>query len=125
MKSILVAAVLFAGRVWAADEVADRTAIEKAIRAFTAFTDDFDRSELAAFAKPAAMAVTVQGVPGELAISKGPWGMTVDPITVKKIRFLTPDVAMVDAAQKGPELIVLKKVGTDWKIASLRILAEK
>jgi hypothetical protein len=43
---------------------------------------------------------------------------------VKKIRFVTADVAMVDAVDKGPVLIVLKKVGTDWKIASLRRLAE-
>jgi hypothetical protein len=30
----------------------------------------------------------------------------------------------VDVTGKAPALIVLKKVGTDWKIASLRRLAE-
>ncbi len=44
------------------------------------------------------------------------------PIWVKKIRLLSADVAMVDGLCRGPLLLVLKKEGTDWKIASLRIL---
>ena len=51
--------------------------------------------------------------------------MNVARIRITRIRFLTPEVAMVDAVAKDPLLIVMKKVGTDWKIASLRILAEK
>jgi hypothetical protein len=72
--------------------------------------------------------------PVEVFISKEPWGeatwipagmnMNVTRIRITRIRFLTPDVAMVDAVAKDPLLIVMRKVGTDWKIASLRILAE-
>jgi hypothetical protein len=51
-----------------------------------------------------------------------PAGMHL-PLTIRKIRFVTDDVAVVDAAGKAPVLIVMRKVGTDWKIASLRILA--
>jgi hypothetical protein len=144
MKSIILAAVLFAGGLWAADEVADRAAIENTIRLFNLspsraglFTDDFDRSELAGFpTAPAAgtgsIPVTVDGVPGEVVISKEPMGEAIwlpktglHGLSVLKIRFLTPEVAMADAAGNGPVLILLKKVGTDWKIASLRRLAEK
>lgn len=139
MKPIMIAAILLAGRVWAADEAADRTAIENTIRALSVmpiraglFTSDFDPEELARYGKTqsGAIPVTVQGVPGEVVISKEPMGEAtwfpsgVYSITLKKIRFLTPEIAMVDAIGKGPVLIVMKKIGTDWKIASLRRLAE-
>jgi hypothetical protein len=103
------------------------------------FTSDFDREELARFGKaPApgtdsgAIPVTVDGVPGTVVISKEPmgeaqWfpaGMRV-PLAVKKIRFVTEDVALVDLVENGPVLIVMKRVGTEWKIASLRRVAEK
>jgi len=144
MKSIVLASVLFAGAVWAADEVADRAAIENTIGMFSImparaswFTPDFDQDELKRFGNTPApdgggIPIAVQGVPGTVVISKQPMGEanwfpagTHGAVTIKKIRLLTPDVAMVDATEKGPLLIVMKKVGTEWKIASLRILAEK
>jgi len=140
MKSIIIASVLFAGGVWAADEVADRAAIENTIRAFSVMpgragllTSDFDREEIKAVStESGAIPIVIDGVPGTVVISKEPmgeadWfpaGVHASIITIRKIRFLTPEVAMVDAVGKGPMLIVLKKVGTDWKIASLRRLAE-
>jgi hypothetical protein len=144
MKSIIIASVLFAGGVWAADEVADRAAIESTIRAFSLMpgragllTSDFDQEELARYGKtPAAeggaIPIVIDGVPGTVVISKEPmgeadWfpaGVSASIFTIRRIRFLTPEVAMVDAVGKGPMLIVMKKVGTDWKIASLRRLAE-
>jgi len=40
------------------------------------------------------------------------------------IRFITPDVALVDGTwQTVPLLFVMKKEENDWKIASLRTLA--
>jgi hypothetical protein len=141
MKSIIIASVLFGGAVWAADEVADRAAIENTIRVFSLmpsravlYTSDFDHEELVRFGKTpdsGAIPVTVEGAPGTVVISKEPMGEAQwfpagvhGSITVKKIRFVTADVAMVDAVDKGQVLIVLKRVGTDWKIASLRRLAE-
>ena len=123
MKSIVIA-VLFAGGVWAADEVADRAAIESTIRTFgmmpgqdSLYTSDFDRNELVPFGKVPnpegrPIPLTREGVHGSVAI------------TVKKIRFVTANVAVVDAVRTGPALLVMKKVGTDWKIASARRLAE-
>jgi hypothetical protein len=128
MKSMFLAAVLLAPGIWAADEVADRAGIELTIRALNLnptrpglFTSDFDSAELERFRK---------GAPGEIIISKEPMGEAIWlpagmhlPLTIRKIRFVTDDVAVVDAAGKAPVLIVMRKVGTDWKIASLRILA--
>jgi hypothetical protein len=143
MKSIVILVVLFAGAVWAADEVADRASIENTIQVFNAapsrgglFTSDFDDAELVRYGKSTvpgsgAIPVKIEGVPGEVVISKEPMGEAIwlpegkhAPMAVKKIRFLTAEVAMVDAAGRRPVLIVLKKVGTDWKIASLRVLPE-
>ena len=143
MKSI-IALVLFTGAVWAADEAADRAAIENTIRVFSIapsraglYTSDFDHDELVRFGKSPAPAdgsipIAIDGVPGTLTISKEPMGEADwfpegmhGMIAVKRIRFITPEVAIVDAVEKGPVLIVMKKVGADWKIASLRRLAEK
>jgi hypothetical protein len=143
MKSI-IALVLFAGGIWAADDAADRTAIENTIRVFSIaplraglYTTDFDQEELARFGKSPAPAdggipIAIEGVPGTVVISKEPMGEAIwlpagmhGAVIVKRIRFVTPEVAVVDAMEKGPVLIVMKKVGTDWKIASLRRLAEK
>ena len=137
----MIASVLFGGALWAADEVADRAAIENTIRVFSLmpsraalYTPDFDHEELVRFGKTpdsGAIPVTVEGAPGTVVISKEPMGEAQwfpagvhGSITVKRIRFVTADVAVVDAVDKGPVLAVLKKVGTDWKIASLRRLAE-
>lgn len=141
MKSIIIASVLLGCAAWAADEASDRTAIENAVRLLNVtpapaglFTADFDRSELAALGTtvPAGIPITVEGAPGTVVISKEPMGEAQwfpagvrVPLVAKRIRFLTPEVAMVDAAGKTPVLIMMKKVGTDWKIASVRILAEK
>ncbi len=64
-------------------------------------------------------------------ISSGPWPETTAPrIVSDSIRFVSPDVALVDAAitqigalswRHEPVLFVLKKVGPDWRIASLRL----
>ena len=139
MKSIVFAAILFTPGVWAADEAVDRAGIELTIRAFSMnparpglFTSDFDPAELDRLRKSdAAIGVAVQGVPGEVVISKEPMGEAVwlpagmhTPLIIKKTRFLTGDVAIVDVAGKSPLLVVMRKVGTDWKIASLRILSE-
>jgi hypothetical protein len=133
MKTIMLALVL-AGGIWAADEISDRAAIGKTIAELSfwpaptgLFTTGFeDRAELARFRGHAAV--------GELVISKEPWGEatwvpagTSIPFTrikTTKIRFLTPEVAMADVVGNGRAVLVLRKEGAVWKIASLRMLAE-
>jgi hypothetical protein len=134
MKSIMLALVL-AGGIWGADEVSDRAAIEKTIAKLNfspvpagLFTTDFeDQAELARFRGPAPA--------GELVISKEPWGEAVwvpgganipfTHIKTTRIRFLTPGVAMADVDGNGRAVMVLRKEGAVWKIASLRILARR
>jgi hypothetical protein len=151
MKSIVLAFIFCAGGVWAADEAADRAGIEKTIRALSVwptralFTADFDdQRELLRVVRVGFPAVcpevwwetcgtTVHVKEGEVVISKEPWGeatwvpagmnMNVARIRITRVRFLTPEVAIVDAVSRDPLLIVMKKVGTEWKIASLRVLA--
>jgi hypothetical protein len=64
-------------------------------------------------------------------ISDRPWSEVTAPrIVATSIRFVTPDVAPVDAviAQYGslsgsrePVLLVMTKQGREWRIASLRL----
>jgi hypothetical protein len=162
MKSIMLTFFLSASGAWAADEAADRAAIEKTVAGLSSFpmredlfTADFDgREELRSLQRVSAPVVcpevwgelcspvgvtlqtTIDNQPWEVIISKDVWGEATialpgsvvgmrGAITAKEIRFLTPGVAMVDAMGRHPVLILWKKEGTDWKIASLRILAKK
>jgi len=70
-----------------------------------------------------------------LQLSSEPWSeMTSPRLTIRSIRFVTPDVALVNAAsvqygsnipvRRIPVLFVLKKEGKDWRIAALRVLAD-
>ena len=63
-----------------------------------------------------------------------PWSEVTPPyIAIQSIRFLTPEVALVDATstqfgtmilvRRVPIWLVMKKEGTTWKIASLRLPA--
>ncbi len=77
-----------------------------------------------------------------ITISKEPWGEaridfpTGEPRTVdRSIVFITPDVALADGAcmylddcattPATPLLLVMKREGGEWKIASLRVLAPR
>ena len=114
---------------------ADRVAIEKVIGAL-------NEPHRVPHAKPLSILFTSDADPAELRrlsdmegrmrqISDGPWSEVTAPrIVSKSIRFLTPDVALVDAviAQYGslsgsrePLLLLMKKQGMEWRIASLRL----
>ncbi len=132
----MLATALLSGPIWA-DDAADRASIEKTVAALNEvpiraaiFTADFDgRAELQRLLE------TPKDASGEakpsVIISKQPWGEATivlpgmaphAPVVVKKIRLVSPDVGMADATGNVPALIVQRKEGTDWKIASLRIL---
>jgi len=68
-----------------------------------------------------------------LELSKKPWSEVTTPrFAVRSIRFVTPDVAVADAAvtqygsvilvRRVPVLFVMKKEGTHWRIDCLRVL---
>jgi len=85
------------------------------------------------------------GDPPRVVISKEPWGEAIllplagtaeliNPrISSGAIRFVTPDVALAEGicvyyegskTQTTPLLLVMKRDGDQWKIASVRVLAE-
>jgi hypothetical protein len=70
-----------------------------------------------------------------LELSREPWSEITSPrLVIQSIRFVTPDVALVNAAnthygsmilaRRIPVLFVMRKEGTVWRIASLRVLVD-
>ena len=136
MKRLLWLPLIFAASLWA-DEAADRAEIGRTVSALNVvppraglFTADSEA--------PAVLATLGGGGGLTVTISHEPWGeATIGPasgpasnpiISIAKIRFITPDVALVDAAathaggkDATPLVFVLKKEGDSWKIASARI----
>jgi hypothetical protein len=133
MKLLVSVAMLLFASLALADSDADRTAIESIITtlndhaapASTLFTTDgADSAELGRLADLDRM----------LSHSEEPLSEVTAPrIMVRSIRFITPDVALVDGinAQYGsvilrksvPVLLVMKKEGSNWRIASFRTIA--
>ena len=137
MKAFPCIPLLLATLGWA-DSPADRAAIERVISAVNAdqtrsgaklsstlFTADAD-SELE----------RLLDVDRRLMeLSKEPWSEVTSPrMVIQSIRFVTSDVALVNVAnthygstilaRRIPVLFVMKKEGTDWRIASLRVLVD-
>jgi hypothetical protein len=132
MKALLAAGLLCATLAFAdvpADRTADRMEIAQVVKSLSTanpvsvlFTADAD-NQLDRLTQP----------PG-----REPWSEVFrstngrPSISVQSIRFLTPDVALVDAVstQIGSTAfrrvlvwLVMKKEGADWKIASLKLPA--
>jgi len=141
MKALLCLLLLFAGGLWA-DEPSDRQAIERVIVSLnespplpTLFTADSDARITLDLLRPWSdrrahrPTVVISHEPwGEATIS---WAGACGPIVNRRVRFITPDVALADAGcvydvnNAAALLFVMKKEGADWKIASLRRLAER
>ena len=106
-----------------ADEATDREAIEQLVSAFNNQT------------KPPSDLFTADTPDSEqTALSAEPLSeVTPAKIVIGSIRFVAPEVAMVDCtntqygsaiiAQVTPVLLVMKKDGAQWKIASLRVFS--
>lgn len=120
MRAIACIPFLFATLAWA-DQSADRAAIERVIDAWNdgrrsadLFTADA-RKEL----------------DGQSIWERRPWSEETPPrLVMQSLRFVTPDVALVDASntqfgsmilvRKAPVLLVMKKEGSAWRIAAIR-----
>jgi hypothetical protein len=136
MKLMLASALFLTMRLLA-DEAGDRDAITKVIaavndpaqraRLFTKDVDtaiDFDRLIDLHLTCPSCSVVN-----GRTETWRE---MTAPRVVSTSIRFITPDVAIVDAvstvrgavtlAESVPLLFVLKKEGTDWRIDAVRRL---
>jgi hypothetical protein len=151
MKAILCLPLLFASCALA-DEASDRAAIGRVIaslnerpsRAGSVGESPVATAELNRLLILGISRVQASGLP-TVTISHEPWGeatlnfpgISTLPATAGIVagamRFLTPEVALVEAEWKSEEvttvpkplLFVMKKVGEDWKIASARVLAQR
>jgi hypothetical protein len=122
-----------------ADEAQDRTAIDKMI---AALNDPAKRANL--FMKDVDSAINFDRLidlhrlpapsPGVVIGMNETWTQLTAPRVVsQRIRFVTQDVATVDGAstidgaitlaRRVPLLFVLKKVGAEWRISAVRVLA--
>jgi hypothetical protein len=137
MKAFPCIPLLFAALA-CADTLPDRAAIERVVGAV--IVDPTDSG-----AKPGSRLFTADA-DNELdrlldldrrllELSREPWSEITSPrLVIQSIRFVTPDVALVNAvnthygsmilARRIPVLFVMKKEGTAWRIASLRVLVD-
>jgi hypothetical protein len=154
MRLALCLSILMASSGWAADEAADRAAIEKVISTLNSspsshglFTEDFADgaalTSLGIFRDGPRANIRV----GAQCVSHEPWGelgwcpAAMSRFDIQSVRLITTDVALVDAVnergfgagqpingQRAPlrsaVLLVLRKEGDAWKIASLRVMAQ-
>ena len=128
----MLAAGLLATMLAWADDATDRTAIESRVRALNQ-----------ARTEQAVARLFVAGAENDLdRISEWdprPWSeqwpeRTAPMIVVQTIRFVTPDVALVEAARTSygsvfavtrvPLFLVMKRDGGEWRIAALRVLQQ-
>jgi hypothetical protein len=129
MKPVLPVVLLFAGLAFA-DQASDLAAIESVIGALnepnTATSTLFEPESTDELSRLGDLDRFFQ--PTDRPMSE----VTTPRIVSQSIRFVTSDVALVDAAktQYGsvllvrsvPLLFVLKREGTSWRIAAVRIL---
>jgi hypothetical protein len=172
MRLVLCLSILMASSAWAADEAADRAAIEKVISTLNSspgspglFTDDFrdgavltslgiyrdgprdGPSIMIPITPPEGGQATIHASVGAISmcVSHEPMGelgpcvgtdrsgpAPASRLTIRSVRLITPDVALVDAvnnrevagpSRRSPVLLVLRREGDVWKIASLRVMA--
>jgi hypothetical protein len=140
VKPILCFSLFCAVGLWA-DEARDRAAIDKAIAALNdpvqranVLTKDVDSSvdfdRLIDLHRRGSLSLG-------FAIGRNePWTeLTVPRVLSGSIRFVTPDVAIVDGAStirgavtlapRVPLLFVMKKEGVEWRISAVRVLRRK
>jgi hypothetical protein len=122
MKTLLCIPLLLCASAWA-DEAADRAAIGRLVAALNTSQDTSSlfipgaENEMPRIADPE---------------PRQPWSETTKPaLVLGSVRFITPDVALADAVygqygstiiRRYPLLLVVKREGQEWRIASLRLL---
>jgi hypothetical protein len=168
MRLVLCLSILMASSAWAADEAADRAAIDKVISTLNSspgvpglFTEDFGDDgvliSLGVYRNTPSVTIPTTTPEGgrptihvavgaiSMCVSHEPMGelapcgeidrsasTSASRFVIQSVRLITPDVALVDAvnsrdvaglSRHSPVLLVLRRDGDVWKIASLRVMA--
>jgi len=136
MKAVICALLLFTAYAWA-DGAADRAAIEHVIGSLDAGQNAGEKPLPVLFTADAENELNRLASLDQwlLERSKEPWSEVTAPrLVIQSVRFVTPDVALVDAANthfgstilalRIPVLFVMKKEGAVWRISSLRVLVD-
>jgi hypothetical protein len=133
MKAVICTLLASISYAWAYG-VADRAAIEHVIGSLNA---GYEKPHSVLFTADAENEVDRLASLDRwlLERSNEPWSEVTTPrLVIQSVRFVTPDVALVDAAnthygstilaRRIPVLFVMKKEGTVWRISSLRVLVD-
>ena len=112
-----------------ADEASDRSSIQKVIAGLDESQSN-SRKYFASDADPKEVERFLELQRKMKNRAAGPWSEVTNPrILIGAISFVTPEVALVDATigqvgssywRNDPVLFVIKKQGTEWRIAAVR-----
>ena len=128
-------ALLLGNAAWA-DAAADRAAIEQVVKVvFSGAAAGTPMPAMFAADADSEFDKLVQLDRQLLRLSNEPLSeVTAPAVVIRSVRFVTPDVALIDAAntQYGslvlqtriPVLLVMRKEAQNWKIVSLRVLVD-
>lgn len=131
MLKILALGFLLAAAAPSADVASEAAAIDKTIDRLNnfpgadVFTSDFDDWAALKAARAGDLHVECPEAWKETCGMFPIPGVDARRIVAIKIQFVTPDVAIADAVGNVPVLIVLKKESSEWKVASIRVLADR
>ncbi len=134
MKGIVAGFLVFTAVVCAADEAQDRASIERIVETLNGARSPENLKAIAAlFTADAQDEVNLLQ---RMVQSDDPmWSEVTAPrITVRSIRFITADVALVDAVnsqfgslilvRRVPLLLTMKRESGGWRITSFRVVVE-
>lgn len=120
-----------------ADERTDRVEIQGIIDALNNYVPDGGQHQVSALFTSDAdnQLARLLGLDRGLVPANTPWSELTRPkIALQSIRFITPDVALVDAAnsqygstilvRRVPLLMVMKRESSGWRVASLRVMVD-
>lgn len=120
-----------------ADERTDRLAIERIVDALNDYKSGAGQQQVSTlFTADAETQLSLLSELNQKLIPRGtPWSeVTKARIALHSIRFITPDVALVDAAntqygstilvRRVPVLLIMKRETIGWRIASIRVMVD-
>lgn len=136
MKCFICGLLIFSTFTWA-DERTDRVAIQGIVDALNDYVPDGGQQHVSALFTNDAdnQLARLSDLDRRLVPTNTLWSEVTKPkIALQSIRFVTPDVALVDAAniqygstilvRRVPLLIVVKREASGWRIASLRVMVD-